>query len=343
MQFTVRERTIKCTNEKLIGDNADYAASFSFDAEWEGKVKTARFQHVNLGTYVDVILQDDACTIPAAILKTGYIRIGVFTDEMASTYCEAYIFESIKEKNGNVVAPTPDVYAQIISMLESGSDGTSGKDGKDGIDGQDGITYTPVIGTVTTLDSGTPATASVGLEGTNAVFSFGIPKGDKGDKGSKGDTGEKGADGVNGKDGANGKDGQDGTSVTHSWNGTILTITSASGTSFADLKGAKGEKGDAGTNYSVSVVNVANATEYEISPNVFYDFGTVNDLYITLATPSSESVLNEYMFTFIAGTSAEIAVDASAVAWASEFDIESGKKYQCSIVDGIGVMVGVEV
>ena len=45
MRFEVTNREIKCDYDSfkhLIGDYADYKATFTFDEEWNGKVKTAR-------------------------------------------------------------------------------------------------------------------------------------------------------------------------------------------------------------------------------------------------------------------------------------------------------------
>ena len=119
MHFTVSERKIKCddANIKLIGDNADYTASFTFDEEWEGQIKTARFQLKN--KYADVILEDDACTIPASILKQGILQIGVYTEKITSMTCEIQVMASIKEKAGNVAAPAYDVYTQILNKLQA--------------------------------------------------------------------------------------------------------------------------------------------------------------------------------------------------------------------------------
>lgn len=128
MNFTVRKREIKCTNAKLpyhIGDNADYEAVFTFDDEWNGHIKTARF--IQNGKVAEQILADDKCIIPVEVLKKGYMKIGVYTDAMTSTSCEVYIRESIKEKTGVTAQPTPDVYAQIIEMIEGlGGAGGSG-------------------------------------------------------------------------------------------------------------------------------------------------------------------------------------------------------------------------
>jgi len=116
MEFTIRQRRIQCTNEELIGDNADYEASFSFDSEWDGCIKTARFIHG--GRYAERVLTDDKCIIPVEVLKQGFLKVGVYSAEMTTTYCEVYIRASIKETTGTTAEPTPDVYAQIIKRIE---------------------------------------------------------------------------------------------------------------------------------------------------------------------------------------------------------------------------------
>lgn len=118
MRFTVSKREIKCIDATLpyIGDNADYEAVFSFDDEWNDRIKTARFIHD--GKVVEQILTDDKCVIPVEVLKRGYLKIGVYTDKITSTPCEVYILESIKETTGITAEPTPDVYSQIIRMIE---------------------------------------------------------------------------------------------------------------------------------------------------------------------------------------------------------------------------------
>lgn len=72
--------------------------------------------------------------------------------------------------NGNLENPEP------IKVL--------GKDGADGKDGIDGTTYIPSIGTVTTVESNTDASAGVTVdkETKEAVFHFEIPKGANGEK-----------------------------------------------------------------------------------------------------------------------------------------------------------------
>lgn len=120
MKFEIRNRVIKCVDydeQCLIGDNEDYNASFVFDNEWSGLIKTARF--IQNGKYVDQILSNDKCSIPVEVLKQGRLSVGVYADGMVTTPCEIYIRQSIKETNGAVAEPTPDVYSQIISMIEN--------------------------------------------------------------------------------------------------------------------------------------------------------------------------------------------------------------------------------
>ena len=117
MILYIEDRNIRVDNaENQISYNSDYVAEFHFDDEWTGKIKTARF--IQNGEYVDVVLVDDRCEIPP--LKTGFVRVGVFTDSMTSTYADVYFKTSIKDGSGNPTEPPEDVYAQLTALIESG-------------------------------------------------------------------------------------------------------------------------------------------------------------------------------------------------------------------------------
>lgn len=122
--FRVTDRVVEVDEtQNLIGYNSDYTAEFSFDAEWDGKIKTARFEQSD--GFTDVVLENDACTIPP--LKMGRVKVGVFSDDMTTTPVELIVNESIKDISGNPKDPTLDVYGQLIKMIESGmSSGGSG-------------------------------------------------------------------------------------------------------------------------------------------------------------------------------------------------------------------------
>lgn len=117
MILYVTDRNIRVDDaDNQISYNSDYIAEFVFDDEWNGKIKTARF--VQNGEHVDVVLVNDRCKIPP--LKTGFIRVGVFSDSMTSTYADVYFKTSIKDGTGIPAEPPEDVYAQLIALIESG-------------------------------------------------------------------------------------------------------------------------------------------------------------------------------------------------------------------------------
>ena len=82
-------------------------------------------------------------------------------------------------------------------------------------------------------------------------------------------------------------------------------------------------------------------TTIEIQPNTMYIFGEAASLTITLAEPSDESHLNEYMFEFTSGSTATALTVPDTVKWASDLNIEANKIYQVSIVNNIGIIMGV--
>ncbi len=118
MQFEIKNRIIKSKTQKLIvGDNADYVAHFSFDEEWEGVTKTARFVSCK-GSYKDVLIENDECKIPCEVLKCGYTKVGVYSAEMTTTEYEFLVIASIKDEIGCECEPTPNVYEQLTGKLD---------------------------------------------------------------------------------------------------------------------------------------------------------------------------------------------------------------------------------
>lgn len=154
----ITNRNIRVYNaDNQISYNSDYIAEFHFDEEWNGKVKTARF--VQNGEYVDVVLTNDRCEIPP--LKTGFVRVGVFTDSMTSTYADVYYKTSIKDGSGNPAKPPEDVYAQLTALIESGI-----------LKGDDGLT--PYVGSnnnwwIGDIDTGVLARGTDGEDGYTPV------------------------------------------------------------------------------------------------------------------------------------------------------------------------------
>ena len=90
----------------------------------------------------------------------------------------------------------------------------------------------------------------------------------------------------------------------------------------------------------ISVVQTS-ASTIEINPNTFYKFGEVASLTITLASITDNTIYNEYMFEFVSGTTATTLTLPSSIKWLETPTIDANKIYQCSIVDNIGILVGV--
>lgn len=99
-------------------------------------------------------------------------------------------------------------------------------------------------------------------------------------------------------------------------------------------------KGADGKNYSVEVVE-STTTTLEIQPNKFYKFGEVTELNLTLAEITDTTQLNEFMFEFVSGATATTLTLPDTIKWLETPTIESNKIYQCSIVNNIGILVGV--
>ena len=83
------------------------------------------------------------------------------------------------------------------------------------------------------------------------------------------------------------------------------------------------------------------STTLSIAPNVLHKWGTVSILTITLTAPTDTSVYNEYMFQFTSGSTPTTLSISESVKWQTEPNIEANKTYQVSIVDNIGLIIGV--
>ena len=90
----------------------------------------------------------------------------------------------------------------------------------------------------------------------------------------------------------------------------------------------------------ISVVQTSTST-IEINSNTFYKFGEVVSLNITLASITDNTIYNEYMFEFVSGSTATTLTLPSSIKWLETPTIDANKIYQCSIVDNVGLLVGV--
>lgn len=137
--------TYQKRNGAIVCGNSDYQIKFTFDEEWSTyPTKTARFIYDS--QFTDVVFTGDTCEVPI-MQDITLLSVGVFAGNLITT-TPALIpcVKSILCENGTPVEPTPDVYAQIMELLNSSGGGGGGTGG--GADGEDGATFTPSVSSV---------------------------------------------------------------------------------------------------------------------------------------------------------------------------------------------------
>ena len=118
INVTVRDKIATKTDDtEYICGNSDFFIDFDFDDEWNAfDVKTARFAYE--GKHQDIVFTGNECPVPV-ISGTHRIWVGVFAGDLHTT-TSAYIpaKKSILCDSGSPEAPSEDVYAQIMELLQ---------------------------------------------------------------------------------------------------------------------------------------------------------------------------------------------------------------------------------
>ena len=210
IQINIKNKVARADRAIIVCDNSDYTAVFDFDDEWSAyDTKTARF--VCGGRYTDVVFSGNECPVPV-IQDTRAVTVGVFAGDLHTT-TPAYFacVPSILFGNGIPADPTPDVYNQLMELLNKDS----------------GVWYPTVD------DAGNMSwTRSISETEPQPVNI----------KGPKGDAGANGADGNDGISPA--------VSVAAITGGNRVTITDAEGAKTFDvMDGAQGASGADGKDY----------------------------------------------------------------------------------------------
>lgn len=127
IHITVRDRVPTITaGEDVISHNSDYVAEFEFDEEWQDKVNTVYFVCED-GSYQAVVMSGNSCGVPMLDGEHRRIFVGVQAGaaEKPSVLkttrpCCLKVKDSIADYLGQPIPdPTPDVYEQIIAMLNN--------------------------------------------------------------------------------------------------------------------------------------------------------------------------------------------------------------------------------
>lgn len=94
------------------------------------------------------------------------------------------------------------------------------------------------------------------------------------------------------------------------------------------------------SNYSTVIPYIKSTSSTKIiEANKFYDFGVINTLTITLKDPIDTTILNRYMFQFIANSDVSSLTLPNTVKLANTLTIEARKTYQVTIINNIVTIV----
>lgn len=126
IHITVRSRVPTITEgEEVISHNSDYVIEFDFDEEWTDNYKTVYFVCED-GSHQPVVINGNACPVP--VLNGEHRRIFVGVQAGAAKKpsvlkttrpCCLKVRDSIADLLGQPIPdPTPDVYQQIMALLE---------------------------------------------------------------------------------------------------------------------------------------------------------------------------------------------------------------------------------
>ena len=157
---------------KLICNNSDFVVEFDLDAEWnQYGAKTARFIYNN--KYVDVVFVGTTVSVPP-LCNTRVLAVGLYAEDLRTTTpALVEVEKSILCEDGVADDPSPDVYNQIMDLMNECGVGVPG------------ATFTPSVSEDGTLSW----TNDRDLENPSPVNI-------RGKQGEKGDTGKRGEPGA---------------------------------------------------------------------------------------------------------------------------------------------------
>lgn len=129
IEISVKDRIAWQTNRvEYICNNKDFVVNFDFDSEWEAvQNKTARFIHG--GQHTDVVFTGNQCAVPV-ISDVTQMTVGVYAGDLQTTTpATVHCKKSILCGGGVPADPLPDVYAQLMEMLNKLDTSDNGDDG----------------------------------------------------------------------------------------------------------------------------------------------------------------------------------------------------------------------
>lgn len=117
--------TVAGHRDPIVCGNEDYEVEFTFDEAWDDHpVKTARF--IANGKTTDVVFEGTTVAVPK-LRNTTQVSIGVYSGETKTTTAAVLrCVPSVLCPGGVPEEPTPDVYGQLIDLINNGLGGGGG-------------------------------------------------------------------------------------------------------------------------------------------------------------------------------------------------------------------------
>lgn len=119
IKISVKARRAEWTSGEYICANSDFPVVFDFDEEWNSfDVKTAIFSHDGIDD--PVVFNGSTCFVPN-IVRAYNLTVGVTAGDLrTTTVARVPVEQSALSKPGMPPNPQPDVYAQIMDLLNKG-------------------------------------------------------------------------------------------------------------------------------------------------------------------------------------------------------------------------------
>ncbi len=128
LEFSVNRQIITRTDEnKVVEKSKNYLyCKFNFSDEWEAIIKTAIFTSAKGETF-NVILEEDACSIPFEVIEYPHFTVSVFGgDLITANKVVVSMIKSGYAEGKTPSKPTPDVYQQILNSVKTPYIGDNG-------------------------------------------------------------------------------------------------------------------------------------------------------------------------------------------------------------------------
>lgn len=305
MIFNVRNQNIsRIDNFSPTEKSENYLeAQFNFKTDdWQGVTKTAVFENAKAKVIKDVILVNDKCLVPWEVLDgNSAIKVsvyGVSLSEKITTDIAEFKLNSTLHGGSATTEPTPDVYQQIINMIEN-------------IEAGD-VPEEQITKAVDKYLAEHPVDTLTKEDVQNIVSTY-VTEHKEELKGEKGDKGDPGTPGNDGMDGADGEDGFSPTIEENADNTDDvykLTITTKDGTfTTPNLKG------EAGTGESSDDESTQYANDTSFIYPLYHDIYVIPDKHNTGADDSTcnltveADVVTDYGVKFRSDDGTSIKID----------------------------------